>query len=88
MGTEQPTDVAAELLAYLSRHPNAADTLEGIMNWWLPRQRYETERPRIESTLDQLVAQGLVVRHRLPDGVTVYARSNSASRRDGTQDCH
>jgi hypothetical protein len=44
-----PIYVAAELLAYLSRHPNAADTLEGIMNWWLPRQRYETERRRIGS---------------------------------------
>jgi len=88
MRTEQPRGVAAELLAYLCSHPNAADTLEGIMNWWLPQQRYETESRRIGRTLDQLAAQGFVVKHRLPDGAIVYARSEFASGRNDTGSNH
>src|SRR5437016_2658461 len=48
------SDVAEEILSYLRNHPNAADTLEGILKWWLPRQRYETEQQRIEQALEYL----------------------------------
>lgn len=67
-------DVAGELLEYLHARPNAADTLEGIMNWWLPRQRYETEQRRVEQALEQLVARGLVAKNRLSDGTVLYSR--------------
>ena len=67
-------DVAGELLDYLRERPNAADTLDGIMNWWLPRQRYETERRKVEQALDELVARGLVVKNRLDDGTVLYSR--------------
>jgi hypothetical protein len=67
-------DVADEVLEYLHRHPAAIDTLDGIVNWWLPRQRYETARARIQQALDRLVAQGLVESKMLADGTTVYCR--------------
>lgn len=70
--------VAAELLSYLSNHPMAADTLEGITSWWLPRQRYEMERRRIEQALEELVEQGLVTKNRLVDGTTLYSRGDDA----------
>ncbi len=76
MRSEEPRRVAAEVLAYLRTHPDAADTLDGIVSWWLPRQRYETERRRIERALDALATQRLVIRHRLPDGAIVYACSD------------
>jgi hypothetical protein len=66
--------VAHEVLRYLSSHPNAADTFEGILNWWLPRQRYETERRRIEMALEQLVMHQLVAKRRLADGSMLYSR--------------
>ena len=84
MRTGQAGGLAAEVLAYLSSHPNAADTLEGITNWWLPRQRYERGRRRIQDTLDQLVARGLVVRHCLPDGTIIYARRDATNHYEGT----
>ena len=28
------------ILHYLRSNPNAADSLEGIMNWWLPKRGY------------------------------------------------
>lgn len=62
-----------ELLSYLARHPQAADSLDGILQWWRPRQRYETERGRIEEALEKLVQGNRIVKHRLIDGTTVYA---------------
>jgi hypothetical protein len=59
--------------AYLAQHPDAADTLDGIVNWWLPRQRYETERRRIEKALDHLVERGQLRCDRLPGGAVLYA---------------
>jgi len=41
-------------------HPTAADSLDGILDWWLPRQRYETARLAIQHALDDLVRLGVV----------------------------
>lgn len=76
-GKGQVTD---EILSYLRNHPDAADTLDGILNWWLPRQRYETERERIEQSLEELVAQGLVSKKVLGDGTILYMRSDDGVR--------
>jgi hypothetical protein len=66
-------EVECAVLAYLAQHPDAADTLEGIVSWWLPTQRYETERQYIEKALDLMVERGLLCRDRLPGGTVLYA---------------
>lgn len=66
-------EVATAVLGYLASHPHAADTLRGITAWWLPRQRYQVERERIERVLEQLVAGGALRHERLPDGALLYA---------------
>jgi Fe2+ or Zn2+ uptake regulation protein len=53
-------DPRAEILAYLRAHPAAADTVDGIVEWWLPRQRYETAKAAIQRALDSLVAEGVI----------------------------
>ncbi|MEO5829108.1 MAG: hypothetical protein ABIQ36_00910 [Rhodanobacter sp.] len=75
-------EVRCSVLAYLRSHPQAADTLHGIVNWWLPRQRLETGRQRIEHVLGELVNAGLLRRDQLPDGEVLYAleRRRKASR--------
>lgn len=72
-GDEGGGEIEVSVLAYLQRHPQAADTLRGIVNWWLPRQRYEIDSQRIEHVLSHLVAEGLLHRDRLPDGEVLYA---------------
>lgn len=73
-------EVERAVLAYLGGHPEAADTLDGIITWWLPLQRYETERARIEYALTHLVALGVLRRDRLPDGAELYALSSDENR--------
>lgn len=55
-----PPDPRKEIIEYLRAHPSAADTIDGIVQWWLPLQRYETAREAIQKALDDLVAQGLI----------------------------
>ncbi|WP_426700938.1 hypothetical protein ACPPVV_16405 [Rhodanobacter sp. Col0626] len=66
-------EIGRSVLAYLHSHPQAADTLRGIVNWWLPRQRFESGCLRIEHVLGQLVTEGLLHRDELPDGEVLYA---------------
>jgi hypothetical protein len=66
-------EVERAVLAYLAQHPDAADTLDGIVSWWLPQQRYETERRRIERALGHLVECGQLRCDRLPGGAALYA---------------
>ena len=65
-------EVADAVLAYLQRHPQAADTLLGITRWWLPQQRYEREHGRIEAVLTLLAERGQLQVRRLPDGTALY----------------
>ena len=55
-----PPDPRKEIIEYLHAHPSAADTVDGIIGWWLPVQRYETAREVVEKTFDELVAEGLI----------------------------
>jgi hypothetical protein len=47
--------------------------VDGIVRWWLPRQRYEEAVDRVQQALDDLVARGLVDRITLVDGTVLYA---------------
>jgi hypothetical protein len=47
---------------YLSEHPHAMDTLEGIAQWWIPRQQVRVEASRLASALDLLTERGMLER--------------------------
>ena len=78
MAGESEMEIERSVLAYLHSHPQAADTLRGIVNWWLPRQRYESGCLRIEHVLDRLVTEGLLHCDELPDGEVLYALNRHA----------
>jgi hypothetical protein len=63
--------LSAEIRRYCAAHPNAADTLEGIA-WWLAMQRYTDVLKEVRDAIDQLVDDGVLMRHQTHDGVSVY----------------
>lgn len=65
----------AALIDYLERHASAADTLEGIMDWWLPAEQRATDPKAVELVLDSLVAEGLATVSKLVDGRVLYRRA-------------
>lgn len=65
--------VAQQIRDYLVNHPNAADSLEGIVVWWLTRQRYKLGHIQVRKALDYLVAQGSIGKIELSDGTVLYS---------------
>jgi Fe2+ or Zn2+ uptake regulation protein len=69
--------VRAAILDYLEHHGDAADTREGITDWWLPVQQRAMDRAVIERALETLVADGLLEVARLVDGTILYRRASA-----------
>jgi hypothetical protein len=65
--------IARAIERYLAKHPNAADSLEGIHRWWLLRQRYEESAQQVQEALEQLLREGVVSKRVLSDGQVLYA---------------
>ena len=66
-------EMAEAVVRYLTEHPAAMDTLDGIAQWWLMRQVVRTDLERLQRVLTRLadtgvleaVGQGESVRYRL-----------------------
>lgn len=72
--------VRTAILDYLAQHESAADTQEGITDWWLPAEQRAMARTVIERALDTLVADGLLEGTRLIDGTVLYRRASAPKR--------
>lgn len=62
----------ATIMRYLAERPRAADTVEGVINWWMYRQRYLDTREAIEKILEELVLEGYLVKTTLPENKILY----------------
>ena len=65
--------IASDILAYLVEHPQAQDTLEGIVQWWLMEQQIKQAISDVKSALDELVREGFVFEHEGADGQARYS---------------
>jgi hypothetical protein len=72
-----PAAIAEAILAYLRENPRAADTLEGICQWWLGRDRPPPPRVDVGVALELLLARGRIVQHVKSDGVVIYHAASS-----------
>jgi hypothetical protein len=72
--------IANEILAYLVKHPEAQDTLEGITEWWLLEQRIRYAVAEVDGALNKLVADGLLVIRQCADGRTYYGLNRAKER--------
>ncbi len=65
--------LAARVLEYLRRNPNATDTIEGIARFWLSGERPTDQE--MEEIMTELAGRQLVERRLKPDGEWVYRRA-------------
>jgi hypothetical protein len=72
--------IADEILGYLANHPGAQDTVEGIQEWWLLKQRIRPAVAAVKKALAELVAQGLVAESRSRDGRWHYRAKRRKER--------
>jgi hypothetical protein len=68
------TPIADEILRYLTSHPGAEDTTEGIAEWWALNQRVASSRRTLEATLNDLARAGRLIVSTGADGRCRYRR--------------
>lgn len=59
--TTEESEIARDLLGYLINNPDAQDTLEGIVEWWLLQMKLETRTAKVKEALAGLVAKDLIM---------------------------
>ena len=64
--------IARDLEHYVSLHPTAADTPEGIARWWLPHSG-EPALSVVEAAIEVLVQRHVLERRPLPGGTFIFA---------------
>ena len=64
--------VAEEILEYLLLHPQAKDTLHGIVRWWRFAGSPERTSRDVETALQLLVAEGFVKERALGASDKIY----------------
>ncbi|NUO07652.1 MAG: hypothetical protein HUU08_03075 [Candidatus Brocadia sp.] len=67
--------IMQEIVAYLSEHPDAEDTLEGVAEWWLLKQKVRHKTREVKKSLSEMVAQGLLLEQKGQDN-HIYYRIN------------
>ena len=75
MSEADKSQIAYEILAYLAKNPDAQDTVDGIVEWWLLAQHIERQIARVKEALDELVRRELIVVRRGKDS-RIYYRLN------------
>jgi len=77
------SQIKQEILAYLEVHPESRDTLEGIVEWWLLRLKIEFATKRVEEALNELVAEGLVIKEQ-KRGLCSFRKKKTKESRNAT----
>jgi hypothetical protein len=63
---------APEILDYLARHPDAQDTVDGILHWWVLDACIRKWAPKITETVALLVEEGFLETKAADDGHVLY----------------
>lgn len=75
--TTNDPEVAYHILAYLHANPDAQDTVEGIVEWWLLDQKIRQQTERVKQALTELTARGFVVAKTSTDSRVLYGIDRS-----------
>ena len=69
-----------QILNYLIEHPDAKDTVEGILKWWLPGRKIEWGNEQVQEALDFLVAEGWLVKRILPSSQELFSLNRKGKK--------
>jgi hypothetical protein len=60
-------ETSYEILSYLAENPDAQDTLEGVVEWWVFERKLRSRTSLVEQALARLVSKGLVIERKGAD---------------------
>lgn len=76
----ETSQVSNSILAYLAKHPDAQDTVEGITDWWLLQRRIEVESSLVQQALLELTENRLILKRKGRDARIRYRLNKSKLR--------
>ncbi len=68
--------IAHEILAYLMDHPDAQDTLDGVVQWWLLERKIKNQADLAKEALAELVHKAWVLEVSVGDSCTYRMNRN------------
>ena len=66
-------DIADAILRHLLEHPDARDTVSGIMEWWIRADLVGAGEQEIQSVLDELCSSNILQKKITASGDPLYA---------------
>lgn len=77
IGDADKANMRKGILLYLEMYPDAADSLNGIKDWWLSKQIYEkVDAESVYQVLEQLIEEGAIKKVSLMDGTILYKKGD------------
>jgi hypothetical protein len=73
--SERTIVIAGIIERYVTDHPHAADTPEGIRSWWVARQNFGVDE--VQKALDYLVVRRRLSSSVLPDGTVIFRAAHA-----------
>jgi|RhiMetdeSRZDD1v2_1073273.scaffolds.fasta_scaffold112122_2 hypothetical protein len=64
--------VMRHILGYLIEHPDAKDTMPGILRWWFPQGGMDRAEEEVQAALDTLVARGWLTQRQTVTSQKLY----------------
>ena len=77
----QKTEVVREILTYLVDNPDAHDTLDGIVQWWLLERKIKYQTDIVRKALAELVAKEFLLKFESRDE-SIHYRINQHKYED------
>lgn len=76
---EPPRDeLVLGILHYVTKHPTAKDTINGIEMWWLPKGIARESKEKLQQRLNLLVSKGWLIERRSPQSQAIYSLNEVA----------
>lgn len=69
---EEVFQLAKEISRYLAKREGAADTFDGLVTWWLFRQRLAEAENKVRLAVQYLCDNGVIRKRTLADGTVIY----------------
>jgi len=71
------SEITREILAYLLEHPDAQDTIDGIVEWWLLKQKIKYQTKMVREALEELINKGFILEKKKGDSQVHYEINQS-----------
>jgi hypothetical protein len=78
------SEIAQAIAHYVGKNPEAQDTLEGIVQWWLPEVQNKPRTALIKEALNELIAEGLITAYKAKDAQILYRVTRSTTESNAT----